>query len=822
MRILEIEGIGEVEVDDSFAALSPQEQADEVDEIVDMIRSGQAGAAGPAIGQSNPNFIGVLDAELSIAAQAASGAPQVASPPTAQTATPALTTADIANQAQRAGETIGVPDAQLGISPAEANVSPLAQLREKSLGDLAIENVTFGTGSDVTAGGFAIGDVVSGVVQGRFSFGDIVDGIASFPGSLVGMDTTALGRAFQRRKAEEKAAFDRVRQREGGLATAAEIGGAILSAPVSGVGRGIRAATEFGPRLAQAAKEGAVFGGLAGVGFSEGETLQERATGAAGGATLGAAGGVVLTAAGTAARAAFNGIVAPLTITVFRKATDTPFRAAVRNITTKLREEDITPERAVARVLRAVQTRSGIRLGDQGRQVQELLDTVGNVPGGTARATVNRALDTRQAARPERIQRELDVALGDSAMFSNAINARIQNRSELADVLYQLAFRIQVPFTRTLEMLTQRPSMRAALRDAVRKGQEEGVVGGLFGRFVQVADDGTTTVTRVPDMASWDRVKRALREREDVLRARGRKDDARLVGDTRRTLTAELDKHNPTYGLARQIFEGESELLDAARLGAEVVFSRGSARRQFNIAPGAGRPTEPGGAAFNLDDALEQVRGMTRGEREMARLGAARALRAEIDTIATQADLQASTRFVKQMFGTPATQRVLRELIGNDTAFRRLRQSMLLEARGIQTEALRRNSRTAQRQANAAELASEGIDALGQVVRGNVAALVQRALGRLFGEQIHPRVAAEMAEILTTRNPRLLMRFLGESQRQSGRQATGTRRIPGAVAAPAAAVRGGAQVSGADVLATEVLPQVSFGSLAPGANGDRR
>ena len=114
MRILEIEGIGEVEVDDSFALLSPEEQADEVDEIVDVIRSGQVGAAAPQLGQSDPNFIGVPDAELGITAQATTGAaqaPRTAAPPATPASAPALTTADIASRAQ------------------EATVSPLDQLR---------------------------------------------------------------------------------------------------------------------------------------------------------------------------------------------------------------------------------------------------------------------------------------------------------------------------------------------------------------------------------------------------------------------------------------------------------------------------------------------------------------------------------------------------------------------------------------------------------------------------------------------------------------------------------------------------------------------
>lgn len=149
------------------------------------------------------------------------------------------------------------------------------------------------------------------IMQGpTMGFADEAIAIASTPLEMIKRGTFNPIRGYEFAKAQEDAALDEARERQGMLGTAAEIGGGIVGgtaiakglqaapAAVTKAGQiaqsilgGLRGSGNIGTRLGTAAGGGALYGGLSGIGEGRGveDRLAQGATGAAIGGALGGA-----------------------------------------------------------------------------------------------------------------------------------------------------------------------------------------------------------------------------------------------------------------------------------------------------------------------------------------------------------------------------------------------------------------------------------------------------------------------------------------------------------------------------------------------------
>jgi hypothetical protein len=145
----------------------------------------------------------------------------------------------------------------------------------------------------------------------------------------------------------------------------------------------------------------------------------------------------------------------------------------------------------------------------------------------------------------------------------------------------------------------------------------------------------------------------------------------------------EVDRLNPDFAAARAAYAGQSELLDAATLGRELL------------------SMPPRDFAARLQD----VRAMGDQQRDFLRLGLAREM---LDRIAATTDAQELTRLNRTM-GTAQARERIRAVLGNDEEFGRFMREFAQEMRLARTNQAvnpRAGSQTMPLQERAADMAN--------------------------------------------------------------------------------------------------------------------
>lgn len=694
MPTLNIQG-KRVKVDDSFLQLSPEEQNRTVDEIAQQIgvapQQTKGTGTGAGAGFENPIRVELPDGSIA-------EFPEGTSNEVMESAIKRHLSIDTEGKTSR---DLRSELSALTQNPAKADFDQLpgwkrAIVAAGDTADLAVNGITMGFGNKGSA-------LLRSAVTGQ-----------DYDGTLE----------------EMRARTEAAGARAGKAGTAAELGGALLT-PMALAGRGVTLAGRFGTgamtgakgigaRAVLGAAEGAGYGGLSAAG-NDGDI----GTGALVGGVFG---GAIPVVAGVG-----RAVIKPVADAIGARIN--PEAYASRKIGERL-SATMTPEQAATKL----RNNPGTNLADVGGEsVQGLLRTATNIPG-PARNAVGARLTMRQFGQGDRLKSAIAQTFADPDGYLAAKDSIAEAAKQIAAPLYRKAYANPVHFSETLEGILSTPAGKQALQHAEQLAANEQVP--FQQLFVNVANNGSATVKRVPDTRGWDYIKRAM---DDMIE--GQTDSiTKKVTNEGRILTAlkskmlgEVDRLNPDYKAARQAFAGQAQLDEALEAGRDV----------FKASPEAFKRT---------------VAGMTDAQKASARVGAAETLRAQIDTAG------ATNNAVLRIFSKPQQVRNLQALFETPEKFAEFRKTIFAEARKRATyQAVKGNSTTIRQAADMAEAGGlqDGFEFAKGVATGRpINATLQWVGSRLkMLGGFTPEVANSVAKQLMASEPRAARSVLSNIQR---------------------------------------------------------
>ena len=480
-------------------------------------------------------------------------------------------------------------------------------------------------------------------------------------------------------------------------------------------------------KVGRGAAEGALYGGAYGLGSGEGasDRLSQGVGGAAMGGVIGSAVPAIVETGKAVARPIAQAVQARVN----------PEGYASQKIAERLADSNMTIEQAGARA-----ARDGLSLADVGGSTtRDLLRTATNIPG-PARSRVSSQLALRQMGQGDRLRNVVAQTLADPDGYMAVKDEIASTAQRLARPLYQKAYETPVGFTKELEDVLTTPAGKSALRKAEELAANEGIP--FQQLFANVADDGTASIRRVPDTRGWDYIKRAM---DDMIE--GQTDsitkkvtnEGRVLTGLKNRMLSEIDKVNPAYKQARQVWSGQASLDNALEFGRKAMTQSPESVRR----------------------ALAQ---MGPAEKEAARAGAADWIRSAID------QRNFTQNAILKFFSNRQQVGNLRALFDNPEQFATFRKAIFAEAKKRATyDAVKGNSTAARQMADLMESGGlrEGTDFAKNVVTGGPVSATLNFIGsrlRMLGGMT-PEVADQIAQRLTTSNPQNVQRIVGDLSR---------------------------------------------------------
>lgn len=354
---------------------------------------------------------------------------------------------------------------------------------------------------------------------------------------------------------------------------AGAVGSTVLVAPL-GIVRGLAAASAHFPQWMRFGALGAAEGSLAGAGGAvEGERLQGAATGAAVGAPVGAVAPSVVNGLTSIGRGIRNAV--------------SPEAGAVADIGRAVVRDDMTPATLADRFIDANAQRPGVaNIADAGGEnVRGLVERVAQTPGA-GRTTVIPALTARQEQQLGRISTDLQDLTGSSQTARQATEEVVATRAAAASPLYNAAYEAGdvAVWSPTLERLSSSPTVRDAMRGAVRTWQDNAIADG-FG----AANPGAVVsrggqleflqgqVPVFPNIQFWDYTKRIIDDQIGAAVRAGQDQKARTLTRLNQVLRNDLDTLVPEYRAAREAWAGPSAYINAVDEGRAIMSKTASA-----------------------------------------------------------------------------------------------------------------------------------------------------------------------------------------------------------------------------------------------------
>jgi hypothetical protein len=444
-----------------------------------------------------------------------------------------------------------------------------------------------------------------------------------------------LADAYHDYRKHNLALLDYVRLQHPNLATPAEVGGAIAS-PVG------KADTLVG-----IAKGAAQYGLIHGFTTSNGDMDQrttEALKEAGGDAVAGPAIGAVLKAPGAVKAVAdrlFGG------------------EGRARAIIAKAFQDDEKTAGDIGRAVSDAQANGvPMMLADTGENARSALAAAAR-SSGPARTIARDALEERQAGLADRVTGAIERDLGPVANPHAVTEHLMSTARNGARPLYDAAYARPGAdaFAHKVAPLFQRPSMKAALRNAYQLAKEEGREPETLG--FDINDAGDVTLTKVPSWQTMDYVKRGL---DDVLEKYRDTTTGKLVlgtggnavNNTLKTFRAAFDKANPDYAAARAAYGGPMSGIEAMETG----------RKSLN---------------WTADDLEARINDMTPFQRQLFALGHRRAM---AELVASKGD---TADTVHALIGTGKKRAMLGRLYGSRQGFNRFVETLQQEREGYRT-----------------------------------------------------------------------------------------------------------------------------------------
>lgn len=500
----------------------------------------------------------------------------------------------------------------------------------------------------------------------------------------------------------------------------------------------VPASAGLGAKVGAGALEGAAYGGAYGLGSGEGvsDRLAQGAGGAAAGGLIG--GAVPVVASGLKA------VAKPIVDAVSARVN--PGKYASTKIAERLSNSNMTVEQAARRM-----EENGLSLADVGgKTTRNLLRTASNIPGkGSDRIATQ--LTLRQMGQGDRLKAVVGRTLADPDGYLAAKDDIAETAERLSRPLYKKAEETPVHFSETLEGILETPAGKDALRRAEIIAANEQVP--FKQLFVNVADDGISTVKRVPDLRGWDYIKKAMddivTEGKDPLTKKLNR-SATVVNNLKNKMLDEIDFVNPAYKEARKAWGGQKSIDDALEFGRDAMTQSPEAVRR-------------------------QLAKYGPAEKEAARAGAAEWIRNSID------QRNFTQNAILKFFSNRQQYKNLRALFDSPEQFKTFRQAVFAEAKKRSTyEAVKGNSTTAAQLADMMETGGlqEGFNtARTAVTSGPVSATIQWVGSRLkMLGGLTPDVADNLAQKLMASNPDKVRQVAAELAKIDKAQITATQR----------------------------------------------
>lgn len=507
---------------------------------------------------------------------------------------------------------------------------------------------------------------------------------------------------------------------------------------IGGLGSGGGA---IGTGISGGIKTGAAYGGLYGFGETEGG-IKDRLSGAAGGAASGAliGGAIPIVARGVKAAAK------PVTDAISARLN--PEKFAMQ----KLSERIAGNGQSAASIANKMAQNPGSSLADVGgKSAKTLLRTATNIPG-PAKDRVTTQLNVRQFGQGDRIKSVISQTFANPDAYLTVKDDIAAAASKAAKPLYERAYSQPVHYSESLQGILETNAGKQALAKAEQLASNEQVP--FKQVFVNVANDGlSATAKRVPDMRGWDYVKRAMDDmisaQTDTITGKVTNEGRILVG-LKNKMLSELDAVNPAYAQARKVWSGGAQLDDALEVG----------RKALTMSP---------------EGLRRQLAGMNPTQREAARVGAADALRAEIDRAGW------TNNSAMRIIGGRQRMQNLETLFESKAKFAEARKAIFAELRKRATyDAVKGNSTTAAQLADMAdaggmqEVAQFGKNAAtGGVVNATLSWVGSR-LKMLGG--LTPKVADEISKTLMATDPNTVRGITNELMRIDAAKLAGAER----------------------------------------------
>lgn len=413
-------------------------------------------------------------------------------------------------------------------------------------------------------------------------------------------------------------------------------------------------------------------------------------------------------------------------------------------------------------------------LADAGPNAAALLDTAIQRSGPGSRIALD-AVEARASAANDDVTRALDAALGQPQGVATT-QAGIRSGSAPArQAAYDAAYSSPIDYAgeggRNIEAMLQRVPQGViglANRMMALEGQQSAQI------MAQVADDGTVTFMRMPDVRQLDYITRALnqaaRSGEGQGALGGQTDIGRLYGNLARDIRDTVRTAVPAYD-------------EALRTAATPI----QAREALIFGEGLLSPQVP------RDEAQDVIEAMTGPQLEAARQGVRSyidELLANVRAVASDPNLDArEAKTALQQLSSRAVREKVRMLIGDEAVTNELFYNLSQASRALELRAnVSQNSRTFARMAMDQSVADQFDNGLmNTLLQGRGVNAVQAAVQGVTGrtpqgiQGLRDTVFAEIAQALTT-SPDRAIDLLSGLASLNARPPRPASFLPGAVA----------------------------------------
>jgi len=386
--------------------------------------------------------------------------------------------------------------------------------------------------------------------------------------------------------------------------------GGVASIPAAPIAHVFRGATML-PQMGNAAIAGIGYGAAYGAGL--GDTQDGRAWETAKGAGVG---GLLGPASVPLARGASNALgYAAERMRPVPPALQGYERGAVNALVRSTTDDALAPRYAQ----QAADLGPEGMLADMGGNLRGQASALANQPGPGQQRIIE-ALNNRREGAAGRITADVDQALGPAANIPETVHATQQHYRAQAAPHRQQFQNNPVPFTQqlddTLQMLAQNEP--GVIREARRYANLDHAAGPQQ-FFARQLPDGSFEITRVPNAAEWDYLKRALDGMANGRTASA--NDQRIYGHLARQLRTQVDEaispgapDQSPWAQARRLEAEDFQIRDAIDQG-RGAFSRDTTPDQMRAdLYGVGQPPRGGMSAAEQAGygvgARDQVRGI--------------------------------------------------------------------------------------------------------------------------------------------------------------------------------------------------------------------